>query len=148
MDGFRARRFVIAVVAGVVTAATIAPATGWATARVRDDALSMTGFSPMSGPVGTAVTITGTGFVAGDIVQFNGTTAEKAKVADGGTQLKTSVPPLATSGPITVTDPTTGQTVGLVGTAFAVTTGVFASPKRVWAGGALDPGRIRTVSRP
>jgi outer membrane protein assembly factor BamB len=136
MDGIRARRVVLAVIAGLLTA-KVAPAAGWAVARVRADALSMTGFSPMSGHVGTSVTIDGTGFVAGDVVRFNGTAASKATVAKGGTELHTSVPPLATSGPITVSDPTTGQTVGLPGTAFQVTTGLSALPKRVWAGGAL-----------
>jgi outer membrane protein assembly factor BamB len=136
MDAFRSRWWVLAVIAGLL-AATVAPATGWAASRVRADALSMTGFSPTSGHVGTPVTIDGTGFVAGDIVQFNTTTAPKATVSNGGTQLHTSVPPLATSGPITVTDPNTGQTVGLVGAAFQVTTGLSALPKRVWAGGAL-----------
>jgi outer membrane protein assembly factor BamB len=148
MRAFSARRWVTTGVVFVSLAATIAPtaAAARSTARVAvrrrrsgagPDVLSMTGFSPASGPVGTPVTITGSGFVAGDIVQFNGTTAPAVKVNSAGTRLHAPVPAFATSGPITVTDPTTGQTVGLAGTAFAITTGVFASPNRVWAGGTL-----------
>ena len=49
--------------------------------------------------------------------------------------ITTSVPALATTGVITVTDPATGQTVGLPNSPFMVTTGIFAAPDRVWAGG-------------
>jgi eukaryotic-like serine/threonine-protein kinase len=108
--------------------------------------LSMTGFSPSSGPVGTRVTITGSGFVSHDIVSFNGTQTRASKASSGGTVLKVAEPALASSGPITVTDPTSGQTAGLPGTAFQVTTGLLAAPKRVWpgeritvAGSALTP---------
>jgi len=97
--------------------------------------LSMTGFKPISGPVGTVVTITGAGFRSGDIVAFNGTPAVASTATKKGTKLKASVPAFATSGPITVTDPATGQTVGLPGTVFQVSAGLFASPDHVWAGG-------------
>ena len=99
--------------------------------------LTMTSFSPASGPVGTVVTISGTGFVANDIVRFNGTTAAVAGVNAAATVLTTSVPYGATSGIITVTDPTTGQTVGLPNSPFTVTRGVFPTPRSVWAGGSL-----------
>jgi outer membrane protein assembly factor BamB len=99
--------------------------------------LSMTSFTPSSGPVGTVVTIKGTGFVAADQVAFGGVPAVVSAVKKKGTLLRTSVPPLAGTGPITVTDPTTGQTVGLPGTTFRVTKGVSASPTHVWAGTAL-----------
>ena len=97
----------------------------------------MSGFSPVSGPVGTNVTIRGSGFVATDIVAFNGTNATVAGVNSAGTKLKTSVPALATTGLITVTDPTTGQMVELPNSPFTVTTGIFATPNRVWAGGTF-----------
>ena len=110
-------------------------------------AISMTGFSPISGPVGTVVTITGTGFVSGDIVAFNGTQASGSTAKAAGTRLKATMPAFATSGPITVTDPLTGQTVGLAGTAFRVTTGLSANPTKIWpgqsftlSGSALTPG--------
>jgi outer membrane protein assembly factor BamB len=100
-------------------------------------ALTMTGFKPTSGPVGTVVTVTGTGFASGDIVAFNGTPATSSTANKKGTKLNASVPAFATSGPITVTDAATGQTVGLPGTAFVVKAGVFASPNHAWAGGNL-----------
>jgi len=100
--------------------------------------LSMTGYSPGSGPVGTVVVISGTGFVPSDLVNFGGVAAVVTKVPKAGTSLKTSVPPLATTGPLTVTDPVTGQTVGLPGTVFQVTAGAACVPNHVWAGGSFD----------
>ena len=100
--------------------------------------LSMTGYTPGSGPVGTVVVISGTGFVATDLVNFGSVAAVVTKVPKAGTSLTTSVPPLATTGPLTVTDPVTGQTVGLPGTVFQVTTGVAGVPNHVWAGGSFD----------
>lgn len=98
--------------------------------------LSMTGFSPTSGPVGTPVTITGSGFTSGDLVRFHGTPVTSAKASADGTTLKVSVPAFATSGPITVTNTSTGHTVGLPGTAFQVTAGIAATHS-VWPGGHL-----------
>jgi hypothetical protein len=81
--------------------------------------------NPKSGPVGTTVIVTGTSFGidAPDIVAFNGTSATVADVFD--TQIETSVPPGATSGPITV------QTVGGIATSsmsFTVTSGSVGNP--------------------
>jgi len=135
MDGSRARRSIVATFLGLVLlAATMTPV---AAAARPADALAITGFAPKSGPVGTAVTIRGHGFGAGDIVQFNGTSATPVTTNNAGTRLHASVPLGATSGPITVTDPATGQTVGLPGSVFTVTRGLVASPDHVWAGGAL-----------
>ena len=100
----------------------------------------MTGFSPSSGPVGGAVTLKGTGFVGADTVAFNGTTASITSVNAKGTRIKTSVPLLASSGPITFTDPTAGQTVGFPGTTFTVTSGILPSQTHVW------PGQTFTLS--
>ncbi len=97
--------------------------------------LTMTAFSPASGPVGRVVTITGTGLVTNDIVRFNGTTAVVSKVNAAATKLTTSVPYGATTGIITVTDPSTGQTVSLPNSPFTVTKGIFPSPRNVWRGG-------------
>jgi outer membrane protein assembly factor BamB len=99
--------------------------------------LSMTSFSPGSGPVGTTVTIQGTGFVASDVVRFNGRQAHVGSVNAAGTQLTTTVPAMATSGIITVMDPTTGQVAELPNDPFKVTLGMFASPRAVWAGSHL-----------
>ena len=63
-------------------------------------------FSPTSGPVGTPVTITGTGLTQATAVKFNGTAATFTVNSD--TQISTSVPTGATTGKIMVT--TTGGT--------------------------------------
>ncbi len=65
---------------------------------------AVAGFSPGSGPVGTSVTITGSGFYAGvTTVAFNG----KAAVTEvlSGTALRAVVPAGATSGRISVRTP-------------------------------------------
>jgi outer membrane protein assembly factor BamB len=99
--------------------------------------LSMTGYSPPSGSVGTKVVISGTGFRKADIVSFGGTQAAVAGVNAAHTTLTTHVPAFATSGPLTVTDPTTGQTVGLAGSVFQVSRGLFVAPGRAWPGGEV-----------
>jgi len=67
--------------------------------------LAITGFNPTTGPVGTAVAISGAGFdpnLSGNQVKFNG---EPAVIASGSaTLLNAIVPPRATTGPITVTN--------------------------------------------
>ena len=65
----------------------------------------ITGFSPMSGPVGTSVTINGTKFVNTSAVKFNGTNASPFSWNPSGTQLTTTVPSGATTGQISVTTP-------------------------------------------
>lgn len=64
---------------------------------------TITGFTPHSGPVGTTVTITGTGFV-GDVtgVRFNTAEPVPATVNSEGTLLTVKVPPAATTGKLTV----------------------------------------------
>ena len=62
---------------------------------------SVTDFSPVLGPVGTPVTIDGTGFAGATGVEFNGVTATFNIV--NSTQLTTTVPAGATTGKITVT---------------------------------------------
>ncbi len=76
----------------------------------------ITSFSPISGTVGTAVTITGTNFsttAANNIVMFNGVAA--AITAATSTQLTVAVPTGASTGTITVT----------VGNSTATSTGSF-----------------------
>lgn len=61
-------------------------------------------FTPASGPVGTTITIYGTGFSAtpaSNVVKFNGTTATVLTAST--TVLTANVPAAATSGPISVT---------------------------------------------
>lgn len=68
--------------------------------------VSIIGFDPGSGPVGTTVTISGTGFsstASEDSVTFNGTAATVTSASS--TQIVTTVPTGATTGPIVVTTP-------------------------------------------
>jgi YD repeat-containing protein len=63
-------------------------------------------FTPSSGPAGTSISISGSGFsstASQDIVTFNGTTA--TVVAASATQLSVAVPAGATTGTISVTSP-------------------------------------------
>jgi large repetitive protein len=61
-------------------------------------------FVPTSGPVGTKVTITGTGFTGATSVDFNGAVDPTFKV-DSDTQISATVPVTATTGKISVTGP-------------------------------------------
>jgi hypothetical protein len=61
-------------------------------------------FDPTSGPVGTQVVITGTGFTGATEVSFGGTAAPGFTI-DSDVQITVSVPAGATTGPITVTNP-------------------------------------------
>jgi hypothetical protein len=62
---------------------------------------TITSFSPMSGPVGTTVTITGTNFTGATSVKFNGVTA--TFIVNTATKITATVPTGATTGPISVT---------------------------------------------
>ncbi len=67
---------------------------------------SITGFSPPSGPVGTTVTITGSGFTGANDVQFNGASVGTGNFAvNSDTQITATVPAGATTGPISVITP-------------------------------------------
>jgi large repetitive protein len=63
--------------------------------------LALNSFSPTSGPVGTKVTISGSGFTGTKSVAFNGTTTSFTLNSD--TQITVHVPTGATTGPISVT---------------------------------------------
>ena len=80
----------------------------------------ITGFSPTSGPVGTSVTLTGTGFTGATTVNFGGTAATSYSLV-GDTQIATTVPAGATSGTISVITP--------AGTATSADTFTVTSPK-------------------
>lgn len=76
-------------------------------------AVSVLSVSPPSGPTGTAVTITGTGFSAvptQNTVLFNGTAA--SVTASSATQLSVTVPSGATTGTVSVTTPAGSATGG------------------------------------
>jgi RHS repeat-associated protein len=74
----------------------------------------ITGLSVMIGQVGDALTITGIDFVAIQSVTFNGIPADIQSNTE--TTIATSVPPRATTGPLTVT-----TAAGAAGVAFTVT---------------------------
>jgi hypothetical protein len=78
---------------------------------------NISSFTPTSGPVGTAVTISGSSFSGTSAVRFAGTDATFT-VNSAGTQITTAVPAGAASGPISVTTPI--GTVSSVGS-FTVT---------------------------
>jgi large repetitive protein len=66
--------------------------------------LSITGFTPVSGPAGTVITISGVGFIATSTVKINGTPATNVTYVSASRQLKATVPAGATTGRITVTN--------------------------------------------
>ncbi|MBL0211438.1 MAG: IPT/TIG domain-containing protein [Holophagaceae bacterium] len=79
-------------------------ATSIATFTVLPPSPGITGFSPTSGLVGAAVSITGTHLTGATAVSFNGTNAPSFTVGSS-TQITATVPLGATSGPIAVTTP-------------------------------------------
>jgi hypothetical protein len=64
--------------------------------------ITVAGFTPTSGIVGTSVVITGTGFTGATAVKFNQTSAP-GFVVNSATQITATVPTGATTGPIRVT---------------------------------------------
>ncbi len=65
----------------------------------------ITGFDPIAGLVGTAVTITGTNFTGATALTFNGTNQPAFTLNPDGTQIIAAVPDGATTGQIAVTAP-------------------------------------------
>jgi large repetitive protein len=66
---------------------------------------TISSFSPSSGPVGTSVTINGTGLSGATAVKFGGVAATSFSVNPSGTQISTTVPSGAVTGKVTVTTP-------------------------------------------
>jgi len=81
------------------------------TLSIGPPAATITGFTPPSGPLGTSVAITGTNFNGTSLVTFNGVSASHTVVSD--TELTATVPTGATTGPITVTNPSGTTTSSL-----------------------------------
>ena len=82
----------------------------------------ITGFTPMFGPAGTPVTISGSAFTNATQVVFNGVAA--TFTVDSYSQITATVPPSATSGPLAVTTKSgkgTSKTNFTVGRIFDVT---------------------------
>ena len=65
---------------------------------------AISSFDPADGPVGTVVTIAGTGFTGTTAVTFNAVAATTFTV-DSDIQITATVPVGATTGPIAVTNP-------------------------------------------
>ena len=93
---------------------------------------TLTGFSPSTGPAGTSVTLTGSGFLSATGVSFNGTAATYTVVSD--TQITTTSPIGATSGKISVTNPTDTATSASSFTVTVPTTGPYSLTVHVTGG--------------
>ena len=63
---------------------------------------TLTSFAPTSGPAGTSVTLTGTNFISGATVSFNGTASPQVTVVSA-TTIRATAPTGVTTGPISVT---------------------------------------------
>jgi hypothetical protein len=66
---------------------------------------TITSFTPMNGPTGTSVTITGTNFTGATAVKFNGVNASSFSVNGGGTTITCAVPAGPIGSIISVTTP-------------------------------------------
>jgi hypothetical protein len=73
-------------------------------AEVYDPAVSVISFTPTSGAVGTAITITGNAFTGATSVKFNGISATSFTV-NSDTKITATVPSGASTGSIAVTAP-------------------------------------------
>src|SRR5207237_2104196 len=84
----------------------------------RVSAPTITRFTPTSGPVGTSITLSGTNLTGATVVTFNGVSAAPFTVTSA-TAIQDTVPPGATTGPLSVSTP--GGTATST-SAFTVTT--------------------------
>ncbi|MBF9220237.1 reprolysin-like metallopeptidase [Hymenobacter ruricola] len=89
---------------GPITVATPVGTATSATPFVVGAPPTITGFTPVTGPVGTVVVITGTNFTGATQVRFN-TTAAVTFAVNSATQITATVPAGATTGYISVTTP-------------------------------------------
>jgi len=103
---------------------------------------TLTAFTPSQGPVGTVVTLTGTGFTTAAKVAFNGTAAPAVTFVSA-TQLKASVPAGASTGFLTVTTSAGTATSAL---AFTVPGGTPGGTDLFVGGWYLSQG-VQTLSR-
>ena len=112
----------IAAKLSVITAAGTATST-----QTFTPTLSITAFTPASGPAGTVVDIKGVGFTSTSTVKFNGTNATTTYIGPG--EVKATVPTGASTGPIWLTT-TTGtvqtRTKYTLTTTLAITTPLAA----------------------
>ena len=90
-------KLALSIALAIATLVGLAPAAS-AAALIAD-------FSPTAGPVGTSVTITGSGFAGTTSVEFGGVAATTFSV-DDDSAITATVPATAVTGPITVVTPT------------------------------------------
>ena len=119
---------------------------------------SISSFSPISGAVGTQVTINGTSFSSATAVKFNGVSASGFTIVSS-TEIRANVPPGASSGPISVTNAAGSVTSasnftvlfppivssftpasGVVGTEVTINGSFFSAAIEVKFNGTLAPG--------
>jgi hypothetical protein len=86
--------------AGTATSSTNFTVSGTTSVSPTSVSPTVSSFTPTSGPVGTTVTITGSGFTRATAVAFNGTSAAFANASD--TEIRATVPSGASSGTISV----------------------------------------------
>ena len=105
---------------------------------------SVAGFSPPSGPVGTNVTIDGSGFSGASDVQFNGVSVGSGKFTVGSDiQITATVPSGATTGPISVVGP--GGT-GTSSTDYMVTVPPISRVGQIGSVSNTSGGTLKTLS--
>ena len=133
---------VITTVSAILPAAGAvgAPATSRATSSATSAVPALASFTPTSGPVGTSVTLTGSGLSGTSAVSFNGQTAYFKVESDS--QVAAIVPTGATSGPITVT---TGDGTAASTDPFTVTPTPKPTPSRT-ATASPRPAASRSAS--
>jgi len=112
---------------------------------------AVTSFTPTSGLVGTAVTLTGTGFTGATKVAFHGTSAATFSV-NSATKMTATVPSGATTGPIAVTTPGGSAASAASFTVVfrpkvtlklsGLTSGAIRLGRRVTAKGTVTPTRL------
>jgi IPT/TIG domain len=106
------------------------------------------GFSPMGGRAGTSVTLTGSGFSGALKVEFGGIPCTAFQVKSSG-EIVATVPPAATTGPISVTTPTGGTSstaepfiVGVYISGFVPQAGPVGTQVTIMGGGLTGTTRV------
>ncbi|MCI0635842.1 MAG: hypothetical protein L0206_18285, partial [Actinobacteria bacterium] len=134
---------------GLVVLASDAPAQTYFHGSIAFSGPAISSFAPASGPVGTEVTITGSGFTGATQLTFDGTPASYSVTSDA--QIQATVPLGATTGSIRVTTPAGTATSA---SDFVVTSGFTLTVNVVGAGsvalgpssGSYPPGTIVTLT--
>lgn len=97
---------------------------------------TISSFTPISGPVGAGVTIAGANFTGATAVKFNGTSAQFQVIS--ATQINTTVPASATTGPVTVTTPNGTATSAQTFTVYPPPTITYYSPLSALPGALVN----------